>query len=269
MPSLLRTLPGYGEKGAYYFGLKPAGGLCLPDFLGIGAAKSGTTWLHRIFYHHPDLFVPVKKPVWYFDRHFDHPLSEYSRIFSRALPGQLKGELTATYSTMPRWKIAFIRRMMPRLKILLILRNPRDRAWSDARMELTVIQRRNPASLTEKDFLDQLHTAECLRRGDYETILKNWLCFFPRNQIWVGLFEEMTRSPERVLGEIFSFLGAAIPSDWTGFPLREPVFKGTSLQKPEAVRRLLEQRYPQKNYASLGRYLGRNPEEVWGRGHDA
>ena len=45
--------------------------LLLPSFLGIGVVKAGTTWLHRNLLEHPELYLPIQKPVFFWDRHID------------------------------------------------------------------------------------------------------------------------------------------------------------------------------------------------------
>src|SRR5688572_21071755 len=69
------------EKWAYLTGLRSRDRLALPGFLGIGAQKSGTTWLHVNLACHPELYLPAQKEVHYFDRHFDKSLEYYSRRF--------------------------------------------------------------------------------------------------------------------------------------------------------------------------------------------
>ena len=73
--------------------------LLLPQFLGIGAVKAGTTWLHRNLYEHPGLYLPIQKPIFFWDRHRERGLEGYSRIFE---PGRelLRGEFTASYSVL-------------------------------------------------------------------------------------------------------------------------------------------------------------------------
>ena len=58
--------------------------LPLPDFLGIGAQKAGTTWLWENLRRHPEIFVPDKKELHYFDNKFDQSLRYYTRRFEAA-----------------------------------------------------------------------------------------------------------------------------------------------------------------------------------------
>ena len=66
---LQRLLPGAAAR------------LPLPDFLGIGAQKAGTTWLAANLRRHPDVFIPERKELHFFDNKWDRPLREYARHF--------------------------------------------------------------------------------------------------------------------------------------------------------------------------------------------
>src|SRR5258708_38882085 len=102
---------------------------CLPNFLGIGAVKAGTTWLYRALYQHPQLYLPITKPVRYFDRHIDKPIETYKAIFK---PGadRVRGEFSASYSVLPIETIDYIHELMPRVKLIFLMREPKARAWS-------------------------------------------------------------------------------------------------------------------------------------------
>ena len=69
------------EKPAYARGWLSTRGLTLPDFLGIGAQKAGTTWLHENLRCHPSLYLPDEKELHYFDWHFHRPLRWYAGHF--------------------------------------------------------------------------------------------------------------------------------------------------------------------------------------------
>ena len=103
----------------------------LPDFLGIGAVKASTTWLYRNLYQHPALYLPITKPVRYFDRHRDKPIETYKAIFKPAA-GRLCGEFSASYSVLPIETIEYIHELMSDLKLIFLMREPKARAWSEA-----------------------------------------------------------------------------------------------------------------------------------------
>ena len=79
--------------------MKPAH--LLPTFLGIGAARSGSTWLHRLLLSHPDIYVPrQRKELSYFDHDYDRGLAYYEAFFPPANQSSVYraiGEVTPTY----------------------------------------------------------------------------------------------------------------------------------------------------------------------------
>ena len=107
-----------------------------PDFLCIGAQKSGTTWLHRVLMGHPDIYLPPQKEVHYFNSHYRrHSLAWYSAQFETGR-GKSCGDITPAYGVLDESKVRYMKTLMPRAKIILILRDPIDRAWSAANMHL-------------------------------------------------------------------------------------------------------------------------------------
>ncbi len=254
---------GYLEKALLAAGVRRTDGLYLPDFLGIGAVKAGTTWLHRNLYRHPELFLCVKKPVWYFDKNFARPLAEYSSIFEAA-GGRCKGEITGSYSILPLWKILFLRRIMPNLRLILLLRHPVARDWSDIRMELSVIRKIPREDWTEELLLETSRSDKICRQGDYRTIINNWSRVFPVDQLYLGVFERMVAHPQRVLGEIFDFLGVSRNVEWDRFPTTEVVFKGADVEMPPAVRAELERRHDRREVDEISRLIDVDLGRLWG-----
>ena len=123
----------------------------LPDFLIVGAAKSGTTSLHYYLKQHPEIFMPEVKEIALF-RYLNTPkeyismvekkwslklvykFDDYIKHFKKALDSQMIGEACPGYryaykDTIKNIKIIY-RENYKNLKIIIILRNPADRAWS-------------------------------------------------------------------------------------------------------------------------------------------
>src|SRR5262245_45560865 len=104
-----------------------------PDFLVISPPKTGSTWLARNLRCHPELFVPAIKEVKYFScflRWLD--LNWYLDHFSEG-EGRVKGEASPSNAILPVERIRIIRRLMPDVKLIFLMREPIARAWSHAR----------------------------------------------------------------------------------------------------------------------------------------
>lgn len=191
-----------------------------PDFLIAGTARSGTSSLYFYLRAHPEIFMPeFKEPHFFnfigkFSPHPDRPpwtLKEYANLFLPAKDNQIIGEASASYlyyyeETLRSMK-KYYGNQYRNVKILLILRNPIERAWSYYNLRRrkgfnedffqTVASLENRGK--EKDFHD------FIRSGMYAEQIEVFIKEFPNLKII--LFEELTQKTEEVLKEIFSFLG--------------------------------------------------------------
>ena len=150
------------EKWVYSSGLRSPRTLALPDFLGIGAQKAGSTWLHEMLRLHPDLFLPEPKEVHYFDRRFHRTLGYYARRFKPA--GQrVKGEITPDYSNLSPETIRFIRQVMPDLRLVYLIRNPVERAWSQAQREVLRARKRQIHEVDPAEFYAHFNSSDFAR----------------------------------------------------------------------------------------------------------
>lgn len=236
--------------------------LLLPKFLGVGAVKAGTTWLHRNLFEHPELYLPIQKPVFFWDRHLDKGVETYARIFE---PGRdlLRGEFTASYSVLSGETKDLIAKLIPDLKLVLVLREPKGRAWSEAKMELTLIQEREKSSLSERDYLDFIQSDKCVERGDYASIIREWSARFPREQIYIGLYDDIVNEPQKLLTEVFRFLDVDVPTDWSDYPFSKKIFKGPEIAMPTRCRALLDEMYSKNLVEEVADLSGLDLVRAW------
>ncbi len=248
-----------------------------PTFLGIGAQKTGTTWLHAMLRLHPDVGMPEQKELHFWDGSEPDAASveTYCARFD-ALPGRARGEITPSYAILPPARIAAIRRRLPALQLLYIVRNPMERAWSQARMELSRHIQKHGASPAELDaWLEiQLRSPESLARGDYAACLVNWLAEYPREQLQVFIYEEAMAVPRGFLQDCARHLDVD-PGHYDAFTdaeLAMPVYPEQEILKigrvdlPEhardAHRATLNELYAPR-IASLSTVLGRDCAALW------
>jgi hypothetical protein len=228
----------------YGAGLRSSTGLTVPDFLGIGAQKSGTTWLYENLRAHPQAFLPEPKELHYFDQRFGvESFESYCQRFAPGV-GKIKGEITPAYGILPRRIIRFIRSTMPALLLVFLMRNPIERAWSHTLMDMIWQKGRRYEEFTEDDFLVHFRSDANVRRGDYETILDHWLAEFPREQLFVGFFEDITQAPTALLADVFRHLGLSADVDWEQFPYRQVVYRSQiDVPIPPRCRQILADLY--------------------------
>ena len=242
------------EKTLYRIKVIPTSNMFLPDFLGIGAQKSGTSWLYENLKTHPELYLPDQKELHYFDWHFNESLRSYARTFMPGI-GRLKGEITPGYSIISPQRIRFIRAIMPHVKLILLLRNPIDRAWSQALMNLVVLPQKRFEDVSKEEFYSHFSHPRSIHRGNYPQILKHWLTVFPRRQMYVGFFEDIATQPRKLLGNIFDYLEVSRDVSWDSFPLNRTVFGGPGIEMPSEFMAFLENMY-KNDLQTMRTYFG-------------
>ncbi len=93
----------------------------IPTFLGIGAQKAGTTWLHRNIRRHPELFMPSTKELHFLDRYFDEGLCYYLNQF-RGGETRACGEITPDYMSAEPQHISWMKTLNPHMRLILLIR---------------------------------------------------------------------------------------------------------------------------------------------------
>ncbi len=203
--------------------------LTLPRFVVIGARKAGTTWLYENLRAHPALHLAPGKGVEFFNNHLRDGVRFYADRFADAR-GRLCGEVCGAYSFMPRERIRCMHRLLPRARLVLLLRNPIDRAWSQAFMHLVVQSGRSQAAIPDSEILDFLSSDFVVRAGVYATMLDRWLEIFPQEQLYLGLFDDITDRPRVLMHEVLQHIGAPSEVDWARFPLYDTILPPAGAQ---------------------------------------
>tara|TARA_R110002095_G_scaffold188490_2_gene166007 strand:- start:1819 stop:2808 length:990 start_codon:yes stop_codon:yes gene_type:complete len=189
------------------------------SFLIVGAQKSGTTSLHRYLSAHPEIHMPGAKEIEYFsdDNNFQRGLGWYlNQCAGRAQPGKIIGE-ASTHYMMIEHVPKRIRDEFPHMKLIMLLRNPIDRAYSHYNMavrrgvEAAPFQQAIKRLLRRGAPLPTLidHDREFLMFGEYGRILTNYLAHFESAQIKVIFTEEMEADPAAAIQDLYRFVGAS------------------------------------------------------------
>lgn len=202
--------------------------LTKPDFLGIGTARSASTWLHSRLSQHPDVYLPALKELHFFNEprphapcdvsgatwtrpvYFDLDNPAHWRWYSlQFAPGadKVKGEITPDYSTLSRARVGELKAHLPEVKIILLIRNPIDRAWSGLRYSWKRHLDENLRPAEVEALLRAALHPERLLRGDYPLTLTNWEAHFPEAQRLYLLYDDIAAQPSAELGRVARFLG--------------------------------------------------------------
>jgi hypothetical protein len=199
----------------------------LPSVLIIGAQRSGTTSLFNYLVQHPDVLPPLGKESHYFDIRYARGLRWYRGRFPYA-HRLARGSLTldaSPYYLMHPLVPQRVEQVLPGIKLVALLRNPIDRAFShyqhavrDRRESLTFAEaiEKEPERMageeerlrSEPDYYSYNHRHySYLRRGAYVEQLRRWGEHFPRSQLLVLQSERLFRDPASVTAEVHAFLG--------------------------------------------------------------
>lgn len=177
--------------------------MTLPDFVGIGVARGGTTWLHTLLSGHPDVYMPVRrKEIRFFDRNHDQGTGWYEGFFcpqAEAARYAAVGEISPQYLYCDACPDR-ISALLPDAKLLVILRHPVDRAYSHFGF---VVQRRNYRG-TFEEFLAERPTM--LEKGFYTRYLDRYLARFNRERLLVLVFERSVADGNSTRRALSSFL---------------------------------------------------------------
>ena len=188
------------------------------DFIIAGTQKGGTTALYEYFKLHQNICMADKKELHFFDedRYFKNKnpnYSKYHKYFSPNEHSQAIGEATPIYMYWNK-SIKRIHVYNPKIKLIIILRNPIDRAFSHWNMERDKGRESRTflkAILDEESKINlpnysQNKILSYLDRGYYSQQIKNIYNYFNKNQLLILRSEELREDPDRTLMRVADFL---------------------------------------------------------------
>jgi hypothetical protein len=201
----------------------------LPDFIVIGAAKSGTTSLYHYLAQHPCIASSSYDELGYFDDNYHLGINWYKSLFPTKFTKNkiikkygkfLTYDVTPGYFQKP-WCIKNMYETLPDVKLILVLRNPVDRTYSHYHSST---KRGIKTKIPFRDLLDRdLKTYEQIKNDDneyfknfvlnsyigpsiYVRLVKEWLKYFRLEQLLIFSTEELAKNPREVFSRIFGFL---------------------------------------------------------------
>ena len=211
----------------------------IPNFLYIGTSKAGSTWLFNALALHPDVYLASNKGLYFFDQHRDRGMDWYLAQFAGADGKHAIGEISHSYLSSPE-AAPRIAELNPAMRLLVCLREPVDRAFSDY-LDLV---KNNQFSGTFDEAIDAY--PRLLDRGRYATHLKRYLYLFPAEQLHIGLFDDLKADPQAYADEVWDFLGveplelppAALKSRMPAGKPRNTVVAGAAKSASQLVKRM-------------------------------
>lgn len=172
----------------------------LPDFVIIGAQRSGTTALFRYLSVHPSIYMPEQKELHFFDSGFDSGIDWYCDQFAGARDDQKVGEATPRYMSTAE-AIDRMATVIPDAQLIAILRDPVDRAYSHYWMDKI----RGRVDLTFEAYIKSEPSP--LDVGRYVDRLRYVCQRFLRDQVLVLFYEDLRNDPRDTYAEACRFVG--------------------------------------------------------------
>ncbi|WP_293059199.1 sulfotransferase domain-containing protein [Okeania sp. SIO2B3] len=194
-----------------------------PHFLIIGAQKCGTNSLYNYLVQHPLIAASLQHEIHYFDLNFDRDLKWYQSQFPQLESGIITGESSPYYLFHPLVPQRIFD-IYPQMKLIILLRNPAERAISHYYHEV----RLGTEKLTLKEAIAAEQTRlkgevekiiqtgtyysfnhqhyTYLARGKYIEQLQNWMNIFPKEQFLILKSEDLFSHPQETMNKVFQFL---------------------------------------------------------------
>lgn len=172
----------------------------LPNFIGIGAQRSGTTWIYEMLKSHPQVCMSPEKEINFFNDHYNRGIDWYKKFFNECSREKVIGEFSPAY--LPHNLTAKrIRKIVPEAKLIVSLRNPVDQIFSRYHYMITrqMYSKSFDEALKERPFL--------IESAFYYKHIKRYLEYFDESQILILIYEDLHRDAQSFLRKVYSFLG--------------------------------------------------------------
>lgn len=209
-----------------------------PDFFVIGPQRTGTTWLYRQLSLHPEVFIPTQKELYYFSTlEFpeNHPVSlppvdrelgwyldcfdvpddvraqrqqQAQEMFGRDFTPKYFGEATATYGAALRGEIIDeVLLLNPDIKVITMVRDPIERAWSHAKKDLCRERSRPVADVPTEEWLEFFRRPYQVEAGHSSRFLPRWQERIPEQNLFIGRFLDVAGDPFALLRRVYELIG--------------------------------------------------------------
>ncbi len=230
----------------------------LPTFLIVGVQKAGTTTIYNYLQEHPQVYMSPLKETNFLEKDWEKLLAEntnlknrittfedYCQLFAGVKDEIAIGEASPNYifhyeSSAPR-----IQKYTPNAQLIVVLRNPVERAYSDYLMHV-----RDAIGSKVKPLGEQIehssHKSFILRKGFYYTPVKYYLDFFGKEKIKVFLYDDLCDNAQDFMSEMYEFIGVD-PNFVANVTQKTQQAK---IPKNQAINNLLQRKNPLRSLAA-------------------
>lgn len=229
--------------------------MILPNFLIVGVQKAGTTSIYNYLQEHPQVYMSRVKETNFLEKDWEKiPLEQqnkngivtiekYAELFADVKDEIAIGEVSPNYLFHYESSAARIKQYLPDAKLIVVLRNPVERAYSDHLMHLRdAIGYR---SLSEQ-IKHSSHKSFILRKGFYYEPIKYYFEQFEREQIRVFFYDDLCAKPQEFMQEMYQYL--EVNSNFT--PDTNKKAQVAKIPKNKAINNLLQRKNLLRNTAA-------------------
>ena len=229
----------------------------LPNFLIIGVQKAGTTSIYNYLREHPQVFMSQIKETNFLEKNWlDMPLEQrnkngiitiedYQELFSGVTGEIAIGEASPNYLFHYETSAARIKQYVPQAKLIAVLRNPVERAYSDYLMHLRdSINGGNTTSFASQ--IDNAHKSFTIRKGFYADALQHYYQQFSSEQIKVCLYDDLVKDGTAFMQDFYQYLGV----DPNFEPDTQKKVQQAKIPKNQAINNLLQGKNPLRAMAA-------------------
>ena len=235
--------------------------MVLPNFLIFGVQKSGTTSIYSYLEQHPQVYTSPRKETNFFCRALDKgepsaeeqltpggrkrilTLEDYEALFDGATDEVAIGEASPNYLFRHEQAVPGIKEYMPDVKLIAVLRNPVERAYSDYLMHVRQVvgSRKSLAEQLESN----AHSSHTLLKGRYYEGMKHFLEAFGPEQVKVFLYDDLRKDSAALMREMYGFIG--VDADFEVDTGRKQ--QQAQIPKNQSVNKLLQTKNPMRSLA--------------------
>lgn len=216
----------------------------LPDFILIGAPEAGAELVKQALTQHSHVWFPPLDNILAFHssfqfarlqilqklfkgkisfkvsdiswllKYFLQPTPSvrwYSRLLRTKEEGLYKGELSDEYITLPFDEVEQLHRVMPKTKIIILIRNPVERSYAAIREKFTDNKKTPFERLTKRQLITLMNSDWARTHSSYQRALDSWPVFFPRANIFIGFYDDLIINPVEFMERIQAFLNIEAP----------------------------------------------------------
>lgn len=171
----------------------------LPDFVGIGAPRSGTTWIYEMLKRHPQVCMSSEKELNFFNNAYQKGAGWYERFFNPCDQNKTVGEFSPSYLADERVPER-MKALVPEAKLVISLRNPVKQIFSRYCYMVSRQLYNKPFDCALKE------NSHLIEQAFYFQHITRFLKYYDRSQLLILIYEDLERDPHSFLREIYSFL---------------------------------------------------------------